>query len=705
MGVQRAVTIRKPGVVGRAWNRIVRHEEAPAPFQSGLSGRIALDVTVLLGLAYAAILIAFTFGRNDTFLTHAEDLGIMDQTLWNTIHGHFMIQTICNSVTDSNCFNGATEFAISRFAIHFEPILIPLSLIYLIWPSVKALLALQVVVVASGVVPVWLLATRRLRNPWWGVAFATLFLVYPPLVSAVTDDFHPETLAVTALLWAFYFLTVRRYRALIVCLALALLCKETLTLDVIGIGLFVALFHRRWRLGLGIALGAILTLALALGLMKVFSPVGHSPVTGRYSDLFHAPLATLLAMAHDSTRRAYFVKILGPVGFLPLLSPWMVAIALPSALLNLFSADPAMYSGGYQYNTDIAAVMIVAAIDGMAWLAPLIVKWLAALRLRLASLGGLRWLAAIVRPEILLAVSLLPALIVGFSSQSTRLYQLFTVRHVWPFVTTHDRLGDEIAASIPPGASVSAQSTLAPHVSHRFAVYQFPSGAYDADYVFLDVTAGDYYPFTGPGDFVSAVQATLASGDFEIATAQDGYLLLRRAPDAGSITLPASFYSFAYASSLVGVQRVDARFAGGLELVGYQINPPQVSVTEPELTVTTYWRAEASLTQPQTVVVTLTPPGGSGRYVLDDSLTQEWLPPSAWRPGQTILSQTWPINLKPTVTGEYALEVEVRDGAPDTHPPVSQSVATTLNAASGANGLPMVNPSGKGVLLAQIPLR
>ena len=699
MIAEQAHPARRQNVLRSAWGWIIRHESLPEPYEPGRSGHAALIVTLLLALAYAITLTLFTFGRQDTFATHAEDLGIMDQALWNTIHGHFMTQTICNPITDVNCLGG-----VSRFAIHFEPILIPLSLLYLLWPSVKALLLLQVVVVASGVIPIWLLAARRLRNPWWGVVFAALFLAYPPLLAAVTDDFHPETLAATILLWAFYFLTVRRYRALVVCLALALLCKETLTLDVIGIGLFVALFHRRWRLGLGIVLGGVLTLALALLLMRALSPVGHSPVTGRFSGLLHAPVATLSAMAHDPTRRAYLVKLLAPTGFLPLLSPWMVVIALPLALLNFLSSDPLMYSGGYQYNTDIAAILLVASIDAMAWIAPLVTGWLGVARARLRD-GRARWLAGVVRPEVLLALLLVPALIGGLGSQVSRVYQQVTVRHIWPAVTAHDRLGEAIAATIPSDASVSAQSTLAPHVSHRLAIYQFPSDLKNADYVFLDVGAGDYYPFTSPAGYVSAVLSTLYSGDYQVATASDGYLLLRRDPGKGIPRMPASFYSFAYAPSLSGVRLVDARFAGGLELVGYQVNPPQVSVTESELTITTYWRVSAPLTTPQTVVVTLTPPNGRGRLVFDDSLTQEWLPPLQWQPGQTIMTQTWPINLDPNVVGNYKLGVEVRNGAPDQHPPITQAVATTVLTPPGADGLPMVNPSGIGLLLTLVPLQ
>jgi uncharacterized membrane protein len=695
---------RRRSVLRRAWSWIVQHEAAGEPYDMGRSGRIALDLTLLLALGYALVLTFYMIGRNATYATHAEDLGIMDQVLWNTSHGHFMAQTICNPVTDVNCLG-----EISRFAIHFEPLLIPLSLLYLVWPNVNALLALQAVVVASGVIPVWLLATRRLRNPWWGVAFAALFLAYPPLIAALTDDFHPETLAVTFLLWAFYFLSVRRYRGLVISLGLALLCKETMTLDVMAIGVFVALVSRRWRLGLGITAAGALTLLLALGLMRELSPLGYSPVSGRLSyllpGLLHSPVSTLLALWHDPLRRSYLVKLLAPYGFLPLLAPWMAVLALPSIALNYLSSDPLMHSGMYQYNTDIAAVLIVASIDAMAWIAPLISRWFGAARMRLARLGAPGWLAGFARPWIALAILLIPALSVGLAPQATRIYQQITLRNAWPTVTAHDRLGEAIAAQIPPEASVCAQSTLAPHVSHRATIYQFPFGVSHADYVFLDVSNEDYYPFTGPTKYIQAVMSTVMSGNFQVVTADDGYLLLRRDPGAGVAHLPPSFYSFAYATSLVGAYSVDARFDGGLELVGYSVNPPRISVTQAELTVTTYWRVERPIESPQTVVVTLTPPGGGPRIVVSDSLTQDFLPPVDWRPGQTIVMRTWPIYLNPSKPGVYVLGVEVRDGAPDQRPPASQAVAATLVSLPGDGGLPRINPSGTGVLLAHVPLQ
>ena len=694
---------RSPGVARRFWRWLLDHESEPEPYDAGGAGQVALAAVALAAVAYTIIFTLYTFGLHDTFATHAEDLGIMDQALWNTVHGHFLYETICNPIGDLNCTGGVV-----RFAIHFEPILIPLALLYVALPSVKLLLFLQALVVASGAFPAYLLATRRLRHPGWGLLIAALFLVYPPLTAAVVDDFHPEVFAATILLWAFYCLTIRRYRALVLLLALALLCKETLTLDVIGIGLFVALFHRRWRLGLGIALMGVVTLALALTLMRVFSPLGHSPVTGRFIALQSAPAQTLLALARDPARRSYVIKLLGPLGFLPLLSPWAAAIALPSAALNALSSDPLMYSGGYQYNTDIAAALVFATADALAWVAPGVSLALAEGRKRLRAANALGWLPALVRPQLLIVIALIPVLVVGLGRQATRIYQQLTVRRIWPVVTAHDTLGERIAAQIPAGASVSAQSTLAPHVSQRQDIYQFPSGDQTADYVFLDVTTGNYYPFTSPADYVAAVKRVIGSGEYAIVAANDGYLLLRRgaSPTPPNLTAASPFASFARVSwPAPGAHAVNATFAGGLELVGYQVNPPQVYRVEPELTLTTYWRVTQPISQPQTIVMTLTRPNGS-RMIFADSLAQEWVPPMAFTPGAVYAMQTWPIYLLPTGKGTFIFGVEARAGAPESQPGDAAAVAATLGSvAAGSSGYPRLTPSGTSVLLATVQLQ
>lgn len=687
------------------------HEQPPESFDGGWGGRAALSFVALVALAYTVVLTRYLFALHNTFGTTAEDLGIMDQVLWNTAHGHFMSQTICNSVTDSNCLGVA-----SRFAIHFEPILIPLSLIYRVAPNVEWLLLLQVAVMASGVFPAYLLAGRRLRHVLWGVTFSLLFLLYPALQAAVIDAFHPETLAATLLMWAFYCLSVRRYRALVLLCCVALLCKETLALDVIGIGLFVALVQRRREWGAALCVLGVVALALALALMHLTSPLGHSPVAGRLSGLMHDPLHTLVLLVTDPDRRTYLLRLLAPAGFLPLLSPWTLAIALPAMLLNLVSTDPLMYSGLYQYNSDIVPVLIAAAIDAGVWLRPLCL-WLAtramhAWRARREP-TALAWAKGALWASVMVVSVALP--VTGLSSQAylAEAYRVVTHKDAWPVVTAHTRIGGEIARLIPPTASVSAQAALVPHVSERLHVYQFPVAENDTDYVFVDVTTGNFYPFTTADNYVNEVKVLLNSCRFRIAAAQDGYLLLRRSPTPvldGPIchlTLPAAFYSFAYATPPAAAAVRPAIFADMLELVGYERTPSVISPGEPWMAVTTYWRVLQPVSRPLTVALHVTLPNG---VVLDvqDSVTQDWIPPAEWRPGAVVRVQTWPLYLGPLERGTISVSAQVRAGAPETLPAEDSSLAAMPAPAANANGrvaMPRFTEGGTGVLLANIPVR
>jgi uncharacterized membrane protein len=693
------------------WRWLLAHERLPESYEGGRAARIALWLVAAAALAYVIVCSAYVVGLHDTFGTKAEDLGIMDQVLWNTVHGSFMHQTICNSVGDTNCLGD-----VSRFAIHFEPILILLAPLYLVLPSVKALLVLQVIVVASGAFPAYLLAVRRLCSPAWGVAGALLFLVHPALLTTTIDDFHPETLAATAMMWALYCLALRRYRTLVVLCVVLLLCKETFALDVTMIGLFVAVLQRRWRLGLGIAVLGVAALALALLVMRLASPLGYSPVAGRLSGLTGDPVHTLLQLATDPAHRAYLGKLLGPVGFLPLLSPWVLALALPAIFLNMVSNNPAMYSGLYQYNTDIVPILLAAAADALVWLIPAFWRLVAWLRDHVRRLDAPRALARAVKPAVVLAAVLLPLLTLGATGYVTRAAHALTPDSGWPSVTQHDRIGDDLLAALPAAlpadASVSAQSTLAPHVSQRHLIYQFPSEAMDADYDLLDVTSGNYYPFNSPEDYVRGVKQVLDSCRVRVAAARDGYLLLRHVGASEQVAppcdpgLPQSFYSFAYATPSASASRVAVDYAGELQLVAYALDRPRVHREDHEpLTITTYWRALRLQSRPLTLVITLTRPDGT-RYVTTSLLEQPWLPSGQWQPGATIRMQTWPIYLGPKDRGDLLLGVEVRAGGPESAPPVTAAVPATIASPppGGAGQLPRLANNGTSALLAVVPV-
>ena len=72
--------------------------------------------------------------------------------MWNTLHGRFLERTL-----------GAVQAP--RVAEHFEPILLPLSLVYLVWNDVRAMLIIQTLALALGALPVFWIARRTFARP------------------------------------------------------------------------------------------------------------------------------------------------------------------------------------------------------------------------------------------------------------------------------------------------------------------------------------------------------------------------------------------------------------------------------------------------------------------------------------------------------------------------------------------------------------
>jgi uncharacterized membrane protein len=492
-------------------------------------------VTLLVAL-FAAYFILYLAGLQDAFLTNAEDMGIMDQAIWSTIHGHLLHQTICNIVNDTNCYTAA---GVMRFAIHFEPILLPTSLLYLAWPDPKALQVLQTLIVAGGAYPAFWLARLRLRNEWASVAVALLYLLYPAQQYALVFDFHAVTFTASLLLFSLYFMYTRRTAWLFVFAVLAMACKEEIPVLVAGFGLWSMLLQRRWRSGLLLALLAMAWTVVSLLVVHLSSPLGHSPLTSRYSylggslaQIVHTlllhPRAMLRQHVLEQSHRAYLNGLLASPGYLPLFAPWVLVLALPTLLLNLFSSDPGMYSGIFQYNAEFVPVLIFATIEAVVLILAL------ARRLAMPEQGRrLPWLQ-----HALLALLLAYTLVGVVRADASAGAMPWARGFRWPLVSAHDELARRFIALLPPAASVSAQTHLVPHLSQRLNVYMFPYADEQADYILLDL-GGDRYPFASVQAYQREVKQVLRSGQYGILAAQDGYLLLKRglAPPAA---LPAA---------------------------------------------------------------------------------------------------------------------------------------------------------------------
>lgn len=690
----------------RAWlDRALDRYPALGPAPQGRAALIGNALVALLVLAYVTFFTLYLFTIHDAYQTHAEDMGIMVQALWNTTHGALLHQTICDSISDNNCLGD-----ISRFAIHFEPIMLPIALLYRLIPSPKTLQFLQVAVVASGAFPAHWIASRRLRSTAAGVVFAGVYLLYPSLQAAVVFDFHAVTLSAAFLMFALFFLLDRNDLGLVIACLLALATKEEVVVGVALIGLSAALLQRRWRLGLGLVGLSACWLVMELVIMHAASPIGHSPTASRYAALGSSPVqvaryllthpvAVIQQYVLQGQHQYYLRLLLAPGAYLALLSPLTLAIAVPVLAINLLSSDPSMYSGVYQYSAEIIPIFVLATIESVAlvaacanpvtrWVAPRVEGWLWR-RPRL----GLRWSASLRSGRAMRLVLLVLVGVVALASlRAQRLHgdTPLTQGFAWPQVTAHDQIANELLPLIPPAASVSAQSDLLPHLAERRYVYLYPYDAQAVDYVFLDVTGNLYPQLADPATYFAGVQALLQSGRYGVVAARDGYLLLKRlpqpaaAPMASAPSLPSSFYSFAVASPGQVMHPMDVQFGSSLELIGYEISPSaRVYLNDPYVTVTTYWRVLAPLSDNPRPQLVLTLPNGKQQF---DSrfATIQWLPMSEWQPGTTYAVTTWPQLLNGSEQGIVRLGTWVLTQPPDGGP--AKPLLVTQRGPEGANG-------------------
>jgi uncharacterized membrane protein len=669
---------------------------APEPLPQTRMFWFATGLVAVSVILFCSYFILYLTTRHDALLTTAEDLGIMDQALWNAVHGNGLHQTICNILHDTNCYSVE---GFNRFAIHFEPILFPISLLYLIVPGPKTLLVLQTIVVALGAYPAYWLARLRLRNELAGVAIAILYLLYPGQQQATIYDFHAVTLTTALLLFTLYFLYTRRTVLLFVFAILSMACKEQMPLVIVMLGLWSILFQRRWHTGLGLVLLGVAWWGLAFYIiMPHASPTGKPLLLGRFDALGKGPVEVLVNVVRhprsflkdhviEHSHRMYLQSLLSPAGYLPLFAPWVLILALPSIMLNLISSSSGQYSGLFQYNAEIVPVLIFSTIEAMVlllWLVQMlgtrVHTWLAN-----TSDKGYALFSRMKLHTSSIQMSLLVILLglVLFTSARSDYYfhgQLpYSQGFRWPQVNAHTELAQHFMDMIPPDASVSAQATLVPHISQRQHIYQFPyavplSYAVNpqptamADYVLLDVSA-DIYPYYTTPDYVRDIKSLLINKQYGIVAAQDGFLLLKRglpAPDLSSASavkpgpdvnnalvlpeFPSNFCSYIYVSSQEVTHPLRARFTdaqGSMDLVGFNVNGGSTfSSSNDYMSVTTFWQVTRPVAAPLQILFLLKDKDGKEYYANNDVPSLFWCQSQTWKPGAIVQVTTRMFNLR-----------------------------------------------------------
>ncbi len=617
------------------------------------AGSLSISILLLwvLILAYIGFFSTYSLQRHATFNTFAADLSYIDQPMWNTLQGRFLERTL-------------DDRQAPRLAEHFEPILVPIALVFYLWDDVRAILIIQTAALALGALPVYWIARQQishLQSPWLPLVFAFIYLMFPALQAANVADFHADPFVVAPLLFAFWYATQGQYRAMWAWSLVAMLVKENLPTLTFMLGSYL-LFSRgsaipdppfpappltRRRLhglalmGVSLAWFYVATFLIVAPLARqVYGTDGPIYLVSRYSDFsggrsgLVARLADTLALLREPDRLVYLAGLLAPVGWLALLAPEYLLLGLPVLAANIFSNFPGQYSGEQHYSAPLVPVFVIAAIYGV----------------RRLGIGAtmLRRYGAVVLVAWLLAWSLGYHYLRGW----TPLAREFD----WPERTPHHQLLARFIDQIPPGVPLSTTPPLHPHLAHREKIYVFPTVA-DAGFVLVDVSGRTD---AHPNDVQATLTDLIGSGKYGVVDAADGYILLSREYTAGTGgSLPGAFYDFARAPDAQPQYPAQVTFGNRLRFLGYDlIDDPRWRQTYLRL----YWQALAPLDQDLVLWPFIF--SDDGALIEDTSqrpmVAPLWYPPSRWRVGEVVVTEMLPWDLGP----RFNAGVAALSGAP-----------------------------------------
>lgn len=348
----------------------------------------------LAGMIGVSALILFVCSslRHALFQSGAFDLGIFDQAVYLISQGELPISSF---------------LGFHILGDHAAWVLYPLALLYKIYPDVHWLLGVQAIALALGALPTWYIARYAGLKQEQAVAIAAVYLLYPLIFNLNLFDFHPEVIALPALLGAI--LAARLGKTVWFCLAIAtvLACKAALALTVAAMGVWL-LYDEKKRLCGAVAL--LVGIAWFIVATQVIIPWfgGEAADVGRHlprydylgnsvseiaKNLLLKP-GLLLGQIFSLDTLEYLVLLVLPViwGLSPQqLTPLVGAI--PTLVMNILSDSPAQRNLVHHYSLPILPFLIVAVISSLAagrgWLrnGRLIVLWSLVAFLALAKYG------------------------------------------------------------------------------------------------------------------------------------------------------------------------------------------------------------------------------------------------------------------------------------------------------------------------------
>ncbi|WP_028091652.1 DUF2079 domain-containing protein [Dolichospermum circinale] len=336
------------------------------------------NISKIIGIS-ALILFISSIIRHELF-NSSGDLAFFDQTVYLVSQGKPPISSV---------------LGFHILADHAAWILYPIALLYKIYPHVYWLFAVQSIALSLGAFPTYLLAIQAGLKENQAIAIVIVYLLYPVLYNSNLCDFHPDTIAVPAILTAV--LAARKGKLIWFCISVLIVlgCKAVLSLTVVAMGIWLLFFQKRRLYGVIAIISGIAWFLIA---NKIIIPFFGSEATlvnrhfYRYSYLGKSFSETLqiflsqpqIIFSHIFTliNLEYLFFLLAPIiwGLIPKYMTPLIG-AIPCMALNILADHASQKNVILHYSLPTIPFLILALIASIAankaWIKPrkVIILW------------------------------------------------------------------------------------------------------------------------------------------------------------------------------------------------------------------------------------------------------------------------------------------------------------------------------------------
>ncbi|MCD7828539.1 MAG: DUF2079 domain-containing protein [Clostridiales bacterium] len=433
-----------------------------------LSKKFSAAFVCLSVIFFAHVTMTISVLRYETYSAPNFDFGIFSNMYYH------MKETF---LPVSSC---ERDMLLSHFSVHISPILYLLLPIYAIFTSPVTIAVMQVIIIYSGIVPLYLIARKYKLSDGLIAVVGLIFSSYPAFCANCLFDFHENCFLTPLLLWMIYFYEKSKAIPMFIFAVLTLMIKEDAAVYVAVFGLYILIADKKYIKGPILTVGSIVWFFIACAILKNY---GDGVMTIRYADLlngdegvFGIAKTVLLNPGYTvseifttdeetADKLLYFAQIFIPLAFIPFCTKkYSRYILVLPVLLNLLSSFVYQYVITYQYSFGISAFLIYVTVMNLSDDCGERRETKKVLALSSAGLSVLMFLMMFFVPKYM-------SYITNYS-KNKELYNEM----------------DMVLSQIPEDKSVVSTAFMLPHLTERMETYELEyHDEIDTDYLVVDL--------------------------------------------------------------------------------------------------------------------------------------------------------------------------------------------------------------------------